>query len=188
MQYPNWFQSSTRNFQVVLDHYKNQPNLKFLQIGAYTGDASIWLLDNILTEPSSILIDVDTWAGSNEEIHKTFDWKDVESVYDQKISRFSNVKKYKGTSTEYLKSCNEKFDFIYIDGDHTAEGVYSDAALSLPLLKSGGILAFDDYLWKHDSQDPKLEPKAGIDRFVEENFDKIKVLINHYQYWLTSLK
>jgi predicted O-methyltransferase YrrM len=188
MQYPNWFQSSLRNFKNTLDPYKNQPNLRFLQIGAYTGDASIWLLDNILTASSSTLVDVDTWAGSNEEIHKTFDWQDIESVYDERMSRFSNVKKYKGTSTEYLKSCNEQFDFIYIDGDHTAEGVYSDAVLSLPLLKTNGILAFDDYLWKHDTKDIMLEPKAGIDRFLQENFDNIETVINDYQYWLRSLK
>lgn len=188
MEYPNWFQSSQRNFQRVLGSFKNQPNLKFLQIGAYTGDASIWLLENVLTDPTSILIDVDTWAGSNEQIHKTFDWQDVESVYDQRMSKFNNTKKYKGTSTEYLKSCSQQFDFIYIDGDHTAEGVYGDAVLSLPLLKPSGVLAFDDYLWKHDTKNTKLEPKEGIDRFLQENSDNIETLINDYQYWLRCLK
>jgi predicted O-methyltransferase YrrM len=188
MQYPNWFQSSQRNFERVLISYKNKPSLKFLQIGAYTGDASVWLLENILTDQTSILVDVDTWAGSNENIHKTFNWQDVESVYDKKISTFGNIKKYKGTSTEYLNSCNEQFDFIYIDGDHTADGVYSDAVLSLPLLKTGGVLAFDDYLWKHDTKNTKLEPKEGIDRFLQENSDNIEILINDYQYWLRCLK
>jgi len=37
------------------------------------------------------------------------------------------------------------FDAIYIDGDHTAEGVLTDLAMAWPLLKVGGVLIFDDF-------------------------------------------
>ena len=189
MAYPNWFDGNIKNFQSCLSSYKHLSNLNFLQIGAYTGDASEWLLQNILTNKTSYLTDVDTWRGSEESIHKTFDWVKLESFYDERMSKFSNVKKYRGTSFSYLTSCNLEFDFIYIDGDHTSDGVYDDAILSFPLLKDDGIMAFDDYLWKHDSKNPELEPKMGIDQFLKDNEKDIQILINGYQVWIKkSLK
>ena len=67
-EYPNWFaQTAQNNFTTYLSEYAGKPNLRFLQLGVYTGDASVWLCNNILTDKSSILIDVDTWKGSDED-------------------------------------------------------------------------------------------------------------------------
>lgn len=187
MIYPDWFSNNTNIFKKNLNTYSGIPNLKFLQIGAYTGDASLWLLKNILTDSSSILIDVDTWQGSEEGIHKKFDWSDVESTYDKKVSDYKNIIKHKTTSIEYLSNCLDRFDFIYIDGDHTADGVYSDAILSFPLLKDKGIMAFDDYLWHHDTNNPSLEPKQGIDKFIESVKDQVKVIHKGYQVWIEKV-
>jgi predicted O-methyltransferase YrrM len=57
----------------------------------------------------------------------------------------------KGSSIEQLSKLiltglSEYFEFIYIDGSHQAPDVISDAILSFHLLKSGGVIAFDDYL------------------------------------------
>lgn len=187
MIYPNWFFNNISLFKNILSPYFGLSNLKFLQIGAYTGDASLWLLENILIEQSSILIDVDTWEGSEENIHKKFDWQDIESIYDIKMSKYKNVIKKKVASFEFLSSCSDSFDFIYIDGDHTADGVYSDAVLSYPLLKVGGIMAFDDYLWHHDTNNPKLEPKLGIDKFLELVNDEVQIIHKAYQVWIKKL-
>lgn len=184
MNYPNWFSSQTKNFERFLRPFSGLDNLYFLQIGAYTGDASKWILDNILTSNSSFLFDIDTWQGSDENIHKEFNWQDVELVYDNKMLPYKNVVKYKTTSSMFLKNCIDSFDFIYIDGDHTADAVYKDAILSFPLLKQGGIMAFDDYLWHHDTNNPELEPKLGIDRFLYEHYEDIQILHNEYQVWI----
>lgn len=39
-------------------------------------------------------------------------------------------------------------DFLFIDGDHTEEGVKSDYNMYSPLVRSGGIIAFHDILEK----------------------------------------
>ena len=184
MIYPNWFYNNIPIFNEFLNKYTGMPNIKFLQIGAYTGDASLWLLDNILTDKSSTLVDVDTWAGSEELIHKKFDWNDVEDVYNKKLSSYTNVIKYKGTSLDYLYASSEMFDFIYIDGDHTSQGVYSDASLAYPLLKDNGIMAFDDYLWRHHTNSPELEPKGGIDLFLKSIDGQFIMLKKEYQVWI----
>lgn len=184
--YPNWFAQSAQGYFVkYLSQLSAQEDLKFLQIGAYTGDASVWMIDNILTGPGSSLTDVDTWGGSEEGIHKTFNWNHLENTYDNKVSRYNNILKYKGTSKKFLsKKTKSKYDFIYIDGDHTMDGVYLDATLSWPVLKTGGILAFDDYLWQHESGDIYKSPRLGIDKFLDENKDKIEIMEKSYQVWI----
>lgn len=184
--YPNWFEGHGFNeFPKHLEVFKGKPNLNFIQIGAYTGDASLWMLQNILTDPSSTLTDVDTWEGSEESIHKTFDWQNVEQVYDSKIAGFPNLIKKKMLSLDYLLNLEpETADFIYIDGDHTAKAVYVDASLSWAALKSGGILGFDDYTWEHDSGVAELAPRQAIDKFVSEHSGEFELLGITDQYWI----
>ena len=184
-KYPNWFEMTAKeNFESQLMPLAGKLGLRFLQIGAFTGDASAWLVDNILTQKNSILEDVDTWAGSDEAEHETMDWSDVERTYDSRIAFRPNVIKYKMDSREFLRSIEEPtFDFIYIDGDHTAEGVLQDAVLSWRLLKPGGIMAFDDYLWE-DPRGIEFQPGWSIDTFIGAVKDESEVLLSNSQVWL----
>jgi hypothetical protein len=189
MGYPNWFNiSAVKYFDLILPRrFANKPLLDFLQIGSYTGDASEWLLDNILTDESSWLTDVDTWSGSDEGIHKKFDWEEIESFYDNRMSKYTNICKIKGYSEDFLSTAEQShYDFVYIDGDHTANGVYTDAKLSWDKIKPYGILAFDDYLWQHDTYQDHLRPKPGIDQFLEEHYGEYQMLIMDEQVWISK--
>jgi predicted O-methyltransferase YrrM len=185
MTYPNWFQQeAVKFFNNYLNDYRDQSNLEFLQIGTYTGDASVWLRENVLTNPTSYLTDVDTWEGSDEAVHKEWDWQSVEQVYDEKVAKYSNVIKHKSKSVDFFNFTDKQYDFIYIDGDHTEDAVYLDACLAWPLLKSGGIMAFDDYHWNHESGLDSMRPGPAIDRFVKENKDQLEILGFGWQYWI----
>jgi predicted O-methyltransferase YrrM len=189
MGYPNWFSISAINyFNLILPRrFANKPLLDFLQIGAYTGDASEWLLDNILTDSTSWLTDVDTWSGSEEEAHKGFDWNDLEHFYDSRMQPYNNLCKVKGYSDQFLMTAEkEHYDFIYVDGDHTASGVYTDADLSWGKLKPYGIMAFDDYLWQHDTKQDYLRPKPGIDKFLSEHAGEYHLLVMDEQVWISK--
>jgi len=48
-------------------------------------------------------------------------------------------------SVPYLRGCNEKFDIIFLDGDHSSSGVYREIPLALRLLNPGGIILLHDY-------------------------------------------
>ena len=184
-EYPNWFkQTAEDNFKTQLTPLAGKFNLRFLQIGAFTGDATVWLVDNILTQANSVLEDVDIWTGSDEDEHKAMDWADIERVYDSRIAFRPNVIKYKMDSREYLRSVEEPtFDFIYIDGDHTAEGVLQDAILAWRLLKPGGIIAVDEYLWT-DPRGIEYQPGWSIGTFVGIVKDDSEVLVSNSQVWL----
>jgi predicted O-methyltransferase YrrM len=186
-EYPNWFETPNAKNPFVLHmaEFYGRSNLNFLQIGAYCGHASTWLLANVLNGDGSVLHDVDTWEGSNEPGHDGMNFSEVEKIYDSNMNLFTNVNKYKMTSTEYLLSArDERFDFIYIDGAHTAEQVIEDAVLSWPLLKMGGIIAFDDYLWPSPDGNEMNSPKPAIDFFLRLHKHEVDVLHNAWQVWL----
>ena len=186
-EYPNWFaQTAQNNFTTYLSEYAGKPNLRFLQLGVYTGDASVWLCNNILTDKSSILIDVDTWRGSDEQSHAEMDFSDVERVYKEKINNLTVVSVVSDTVEYLIRQRNnfmKSYDFIYIDADHTAVSVLMDAELSWPLLKSGGIMAFDDYTWGRHLP-PAKTPRPGILLFVDQHKAELDTLVINDQYWI----
>lgn len=181
-EFPDWFSAYAKpNFEKYLIPLAGQENLTFLQLGAYTGDASLWMLDNI---DSLVLIDVDTWQGSDEEVHKSIDFFDVERAYDEKIK--GRTIKQKMTSFQYLLNAYFFFDFVYVDADHTAASALLDAELSWRLLKSGGIMAFDDYEWGAHLP-PSKSPKLGINLFIERHQGEFITLEVGLQYWIQKL-
>ena len=190
MTYPNWFEQTAQyNFERFLTLQGRQTRMECLQLGVYTGDASVWMLNNL---GEIELTDIDTWKGSDEVAHESLDFDDVYDIYINKISEYrKQVHVQRCTSTDYLlaqygpdRPLGEYFDFIYVDADHTTVGVLLDAELSWPLLKSGGILAFDDYTWNHESGDPRLAPQVGIDLFLHRHEGEYQLLAKNTQVWI----
>jgi len=58
----------------------------------------VWLYNNVLRGTDSVLVDVDTWEGSDEVAHHALDWGTVESVYDAK--NFSGTQREKNYQSE----------------------------------------------------------------------------------------
>lgn len=186
-EYPNWFaQTAQHNFEALLTPLAGQDNLKFLQLGAFTGDASVWLAENILTGKGCWLIDVDTWEGSDEPDHESMNFEDVYLTYKNKTENYKQIRTFRQTTVDYLidGGADQPFNFIYIDADHTTVGVLLDAELSWPMLKRGGIMAFDDYTWGHESGDPRLAPQVGIDLFLHRHLGDYELLAKNTQVWI----
>ena len=80
-----------------------------------------------------------------------------------------------------------KFDFIYVDGDHTAGAVLTDACMAWPMLRKGGIMVFDDYHWKPDGYNEYQTPKRGVDAFSHVFGDQFKVVYDGYQIAVQKL-
>jgi methyltransferase family protein len=58
---------------------------------------------------------------------------------------------HQGDSATILSTLPEgHFDWIYLDADHSYEGVRRDIAAAMPKLKADGLLVFNDYtFWSH---------------------------------------
>ena len=61
-----------------------------------------------------------------------------------------------------------KIDLIFIDGDHTYEGVKRDWELFLPHLSEFGVVVFHDTLWDLRPDKKLARTDMGVPRFVEE--------------------
>lgn len=183
MEYPNWFETTSAivNFKRHLEPFKGKP-VNFLQIGAYTGDASEWMLKEILTHPDSTLTDVDTWQGSDEEEHKSMDFDDVLKTYISKVGGYPNLTYCQETSDNFFLNNKKLYDFIYIDGDHTAFSVMKDLINSHLCLKQGGIIACDDYQWS-ENKGNYYEPRPAIDAFFNITRDRFSVIEIGWQVW-----
>ena len=80
------------------------------------------------------------------------------------------------------------FDFIYIDGGHTAPEVISEGCMAWELLKPGGVLVFDDYLFAMDQVFAfEMKPKFAIDTFAALFNQKIRTIGVGMQYVIQKL-
>ena len=174
---------------------KNKPDLKFLEIGSFEGRSAVWVLENILTDKSSKLTCIDTFEGSIEHHTNEQYTKLLPTLYDiftHNVSFFKDQTIVKrGMSQDIMKHLycqNNKYDFIYIDGDHMATSALEDAILGFGLLKVGGIMCFDDYHAGLENPDDNLEhAHCAIDAFLKIYRNKIVVLHKAYQVMLRKI-
>jgi len=183
MTFPDWFTVRIPSFSAHLSNLAGVPNVQALQVGAYTGDASVWLLDNILTGPGARLIDVDPWTGTaNEGIHGALDWGEVYDHYRSRTRgrRVLSVRLGSDQFFDMMVPGPNIFDFVYVDGDHRTEQVKRDILNADRVLKIGGILGLDDYVWNAGHDDV---PKHAIDWFFAEHGERYVVLEHSVQVW-----
>lgn len=182
----DWFTGNISSWNTWLAPFRNNKTM-MLEIGSFQGRSAIWSLQNILTHPESLIYCCDTFEGSRE--HNDNERHDLFNIFQNNIQPFSDkVIILKGYSSECLKAQDfsekhrEFFDIIYIDGDHRSRSVLEDAILAFPLLKSGGIMIFDDYMWKDIKSIDS--PHIGINAFIQCYADDIEILEKSYQVYL----
>jgi predicted O-methyltransferase YrrM len=108
--------------------------------------------------------------------HSPTDWNDTHSVdtlalmqaHLERAGAAGYVEIVRKTSGEAAKGWDKKIDLIFIDGDHSYEGVKADWDLFLPHMAEFGVVVFHDTIWDL-RPDPKLSrADMGVPRFVDE--------------------
>ena len=184
----DWF---SHNIPALTDLLKNEKIESILEIGCFEGRSTCWFLQNVL--PDDGYIDsVDTFAGSEE--HEGMDFGSVEKRWHENTKEVAKkgqeVNLNKITSTEFmgvLLSNNSLYDLIYIDGSHACADVLTDACMGYHLLRVGGTMIFDDYLWKMEWPATN-RPKAAVDFFLEVFHGKVAVTMFGYQVAVKRIK
>lgn len=150
-----------------------RPGVRLLEIGSFEGRSATWFLQHVLTGESSEIVCVDVFSRPG-----------LEARFDHNIrlaDRRGQVSKLKGNSADVLATLEPaSFDAIYVDGGHEAATVLLDALLAWRLLKPGGILIFDDYLWEPE-RPPSGRPQLAIDLFREVLAEELESLHAGYQ-------
>lgn len=160
--------------------------VKVLEIGAFEGQASCFLIETIGEYADPLIHCIDTWQGGEEHAH--IDMNVIESHFhhnvrlaNTKIGNRASITIYKGPSEYWLvnllaNGAANSFDLIYIDGSHQAPDVLFDIVLSYRLCKIGGLMICDDYLWRMEGT-LLHEPKISLDAFTNIYRDKISILM-----------
>lgn len=178
----DWFKHNIPEWLDWLGKFKDRNNLRFLEIGCFEGRATIWLFENILTGNFCRMSVIDTFEGSME--NNNIEKRNIEKNFRINLKKhLHKLNIYKGKSQDLLRSLDLRpceFDFIYIDGSHIAADVLEDAVLSWRLLKSGGVMIFDDYGWNM-YKDPKLCPAMAINSFLSVFEGQYKLIGKSYQ-------
>lgn len=185
-QYKNdWFTPNIPYFEGLLDKDKIK---NVLEIGSYEGLSTNYILDNY---PEAIITCIDSWEGGFEHAEANID---MNSVYDRFLSNTkehgSRIEILKGNSADQLIKINDRrnlYDFVYVDGGHTAIDVLQDLILSFPLLKVGGIMAMDDYQWGLDNEPSHKIPHHAIKMFALAYKEKTQILAVSNQFWIKKI-
>jgi predicted O-methyltransferase YrrM len=193
----NWFGSE--DIERFLPKYTEEKRM--LEIGSFEGKSTVWFLENILLNLNSTITCVDPWTSYSQNTdsfnsyntletewnfknnQKTFIYNIYQSGYPEKV--IIN----KGFSYKILPKLindNEKYDIIFIDGNHTSPFVLSDCVMSWYLLADNGIMIFDDYLW--GDVNSTTSPKIAIDSFISCFKDYIEVIWSDYRLAIKKVK
>ncbi|RMD75254.1 MAG: class I SAM-dependent methyltransferase [Lentisphaerae bacterium] len=143
---------------------------RILEIGSFCGSSAVTMARALLRyhEGRGHITCIDPWAWTDRhprlERNTWFDrnGKDI-ATYTYEDMFHHNVRSsgvadlitaHKGFSHDVLPALGDaKFDLVYVDGDHSYEGVLGDLRRCAPLLAENGILCGDDL----DIQIPDLE-------------------------------
>jgi predicted O-methyltransferase YrrM len=108
--------------------------------------------------------------------HSSTEWNDASSTDSFAIItehlRKAGVSDYveiiRKASEEAARGWSQKIDLIFIDGDHSYEGVKRDWELFLPHLTEFAVVVFHDTLWDLQSDAKLSRADMGVPRFVDE--------------------
>ena len=129
------------------------------EIGVWDGKFSQVILDE--TDPVELVL-IDPWdllAEGGEESFVHSKWGDtgqMGAMHSEVAAAYGHLPQVdlrKGYSVPVLESYPDGyFNWIYIDGNHRYEHVLADLRIAARKLRTGGIIAGDDFFWKQDGR------------------------------------
>jgi len=198
----NWMHDLPRGtnakerFEKAIEYYleknKHEEQHWVLEIGVYAGTSLIEIVRKI---PNSFGLAIDQWVGYNEanvDILHNIEINNIEEVFYRNVKKAGleeRIKAIKGKSSDVLLEliCEcMQYDFIYVDGSHKCLDVYLDLFLSWQLLKKGGVMAIDDYMYGADvlSENPYAYPYEAVNKFLKDKEGKYNMIDMNYRVFL----
>lgn len=106
---------------------------KILEIGTYTGYATLCLAEGLADKGVIYTIDI------NEEL------EEIQQKYFKKSGFSKQIVSLTGNALELIPAITETFDLVFIDADKVNYNRYFD--LIITKLRRGGIILSDNVLW-----------------------------------------
>jgi predicted O-methyltransferase YrrM len=165
----------------LLDSIQSRPPKYILEIGTSNG-GTLFLLSRVATEDACVIsidLPLGPYGGGypawKRLFYKSFARKDQVI----RLIRADSHEPVAQKKVEAILQAN-RIDLLFIDGDHTYEGVRADFEMYEPFVKEGGMIVFHDIVshrWEHD---------CGVDRFWDEirnSHEHLEFIENPNQGW-----
>ena len=181
----NQLDDAQRHVTKLLEKVRELKPKVVLEIGTAKG-GTLFLFAQV-AEPDAIIVSIDLprgrFGGGYPKwmipIFKSF-FKENQKLY--LIRRDS----HDPLTLNIVKSilANRSVDFLFIDGDHTYEGVRKDFEMYSPLVRRGGIIAFHDIVPHDRVHDP--HGVVGVPRFwneIKHSYKSLEIVKDWGQGW-----
>jgi len=118
-----------------------------LEIGTHIGASTVHIAEALRPQGGASLVTVDI---SDVNDPTTRPWRSFGARMSPreligKIGMAASVRFVTASSLEYLRTTHERFDFVFLDGDHSAKTVYRELPSALRVLNPGGAILLHDY-------------------------------------------
>lgn len=166
-----------------------------LEIGSFEGQSTVWMLMNLMKQPTDEIVCIDPFTGSEE--HTANQTQELFCRFQANVAQTgkeSHVRVLRMRSVDGLPKLmaeGYRCDLAYIDGSHRAADVLMDLCMTWPLLNFGGLCICDDFLWqphKSGSGDVLASPKIAIDAFTTIFSDQIDLIRSPQNYQVAFIK
>ena len=104
-----------------------------LEIGTYTGYATLCLAEGLANDGTVDTIDI------NEELVS------IQNKYFERSDYRDNIRQHLGMALDIIPTLDKKFDLVFIDADKANYANYFDVIL--PKMNPGGVILSDNVLW-----------------------------------------
>ena len=156
--------TSTEGLLDLIKELGDNSDKTMIEIGSFVGESTV-----LFAQSFKKVIAVDPFLADYDPLDPTsylFEFKNVYETYLDRTGAHENIQTIVSTSDDAVKKLGGlKYDFIYIDGLHTYDGVKTDIINYLPLVKKGGVIGGHDYTDQH-------EHLVGVYKAVNEMFGK----------------
>ena len=133
--------------------YMQQLQGDVVEIGSWQGRSTSFLARAVKNSENGVFYAIDHFKGNTGKEH--FYRVGKEDLSDLKTGFISNMERLGLSDAVQLLDMpndqavqslqNTRIRFLFIDGDHSKEGVEKDIRLFFPLLLEGAIIVFDDF-------------------------------------------
>ena len=163
---PGQFRSEIEQLTALV--HQRKPQI-IVEVGTkWGGTLAIWCA---IADPKATLVSIDLPGGIHGGGYPT--WRTL--VYrrlaqPKQTLHLLRMDSHLSGTRDYLKTLLQSggIDFLFLDGDHTYEGIKMDFEMYSPLVRRGGLVAF------HDICVHTPEEKCEVDKFWQEVRTKYK--------------
>jgi predicted O-methyltransferase YrrM len=187
----DWFSHNVAHLEnAIKNEFPSKSNIELLELGTFEGLSTVWFVERIPQILKNCLINITSVDDFGKDI-KPLNGINMTNIRQNALKNIklantinspNKISFVQNSTNNFFRSNSLEFDIVYIDGDHSSRQTIFDAMNAFEVLRSDGIIIFDDYLGGNgDYANLDVSPKFAIDTFVLLYSKQIKIIFQGYQ-------